>query len=129
MNVMRLNGEPPTIDAVAEEVDAGSLAWSKANGNGEIAKFGARLSQLLAQETPHDLLGRLADFKQSVEDALRRSLSAYQILRQLEESGLKDCARCTRELETRLAANPHYVVLRKIAEAEKAVSELTSARP
>jgi hypothetical protein len=127
MNVMRLNGEP-TIDAVAEEADVGSLAWSKANGNGEIAKFGARLSQLLAQETPHDLLGRLAEFKQSVEDALRRSSSAYH-LRQLEESGLKDCARCTRELETRLAANPHYVVLRKIAEAEKAVSELTSARP
>jgi hypothetical protein len=128
MKVMRLNGEPPTIDAVAEEVDAGSLAWSKSNGNGEIASFGARLSQLLAQETPHDLLGRLAEFKQSVEDALRRSSSAYQILRQLEESGLKDCARCTREMETSLAGNPHYVVLRKIAEAEKAVSELTLAR-
>src|SRR2546423_3630710 len=128
MKVMRLNGEPPTIDAVVEEVDAGSSPWSRANGNGEIASFGARLSQLLAQETPHDLLGRLADFKQSVEDALRRSSSAYQILRQLEESGLKDCARCTRELETRLACNPHYVVLRKIAEAEKAVSELTAVR-
>jgi hypothetical protein len=128
MNVMRLNGEPPTIDAVAEEVDVGSSAWSKSNGNGEIASFGARLSQLLAQETPHDLLGRLTEFKLSVDDALRRSSSAYQILRQLEESGLKDCARCTRELETRLASNPHYVVLRKIAEAEKLVSELTAAR-
>jgi hypothetical protein len=127
MNVMRLKGDPPTIDAVAEEVDSGS-SWSKANGNGEIASFGARLSQLLAQETPHDLLGRLAEFKQSVEEALRRSSSVYQILRQLEESGLKDCARCTRELETRLAGNPHYVVLCKIAEAEKAVSELTAVR-
>ena len=126
MNVMRLNGEPPTIDAVAEEVDVGSSSWSKSNG--EIASFGARLSQLLAQETPHDLLGRLTEFKLSVDDALRRSSSAYQILRQLEESGLKDCARCTRELETRLAGNPHYVVLRKIAEAEKLVSELTAAR-
>ena len=128
MKVMRLNGEPPTIDAVAEEVDVGSSSWSKSNGNGEIASFGARLSQLLAQETPNDLLGRLAEFKLSVDDALRRSSSAYQILRQLEESGLKDCARCTRELETRLAGNPHYVVLRKIAEAEKLVSELTAAR-
>lgn len=126
MNVMRLNGEPPTIDAVAEEVDVGSSSWSKSNG--EIASFGARLSQLLAEETPHDLLGRLTEFKLSVDDALRRSSSAYQILRQLEESGLKDCARCTRELETRLAGNPHYVVLRKIAEAEKLVSELTAAR-
>ena len=128
MKYMRLTGEPQTIDAVAEEVDVGSSSWSRSNGNGEIASFGARLSQLLAQETPHDLLGRLAEFKLSVEDALRRSSSAYQILHQLEESGLKDCARCTRELETRLAGNPHYVVLRKIAEAEKAVSELTAAR-
>ena len=128
MNFVRLSGEPPTIDAVAEEIDVDSSTWSKSNGNGEIASFGARLSQLLAQETPHDLLGRLAEFKQSVEDALRRSSSVYQILQQLEESGLKDCARCTHELETRLAGNPHYVVLRKIAEAEKLVSELTAAR-
>ena len=85
MKVMSLDREPPTIDAVAEEVEAGASSWSRANGSGEIAKFGARLSQLLAQETPHDLLGRLAEFKQSVEDALRRSSSAYQILHQLEE--------------------------------------------
>ena len=128
MKSMQLNGQPPTIDAVAEEVDVGPSPWSRTNGNGEIASFGARLSELLAQETPHDLLGRLEEFKRSVEDALRRSSSAYQILRQLEESGLKDCARCTRELEARLAGNPHYVVLRKIAEAEKLVGELTAPR-
>jgi hypothetical protein len=128
MKFVRLNGEPQTIDAVAEEVDSGSSSWSRSNGNGEIASFGARLSQLLAQETPRDLLGRLAEFKHSVEDALRRSSSVYQILQQLEENGLTDCARCTQELETRLAGNPHYVVLCKIAEAEKLVSELTAAR-
>ena len=128
MKFVRLSGEPQTIDAVVEEVESGSSSWSRSNGNGEIASFGARLSQLLAQETPRDLLGRLAEFRQSVEDALRRSSSIYQILRQLEESGLKDCARCTQELEMRLAANPHYVVLRKIAEAEKLVSELTATR-
>lgn len=128
MKYMRLNGEPDIIDAVVEEVDTGSSTWSRSNGNREIASFGARLSQLLAQETHHDLLGRLGEFKQSVEDALRRSSSAYQILHQLEASGLKDCARCTGELEARLAGNAHYVVLRKIAEAEKLVSELTAAR-
>ena len=73
-------------------------------------------------------MGRLAEFKRSVEDALRRSSSAYHILRQLEESGLKDCARCTRELEAKLAGNPHYLVLSKIAEAEKLVSELAVVR-
>jgi hypothetical protein len=128
MNFLRLDGEPPTIDAVAEEVDVDSSSWSRSNGHGEIASFGARLSQLLAQETPGELLGRLGEFRQSVADALRRSSSVYQILQQLEESGLKDCARCTQELETRLANNPHYVVLRKIAEAEKLVAELTTAQ-
>jgi len=73
MNFLRLNGEPPTIDAVAEEVDVDSSSWSRSNGHGEIASFGARLSQLLAQETPNELLIRLGEFKRSVEEALRRS--------------------------------------------------------
>lgn len=128
MGFMRANGEPPIIEAVAEEVEVGAPPRSKSRINGEIASFGARLTELLAQETPHDLLGRLGDFKRSVEDALRRSSSTYKLLQQLEESGLKDCARCTRELEARLAGNPHYVVLRKIAEAEKLVVELTAPR-
>ena len=126
MKFMRLNGEPHTIDATAQEVERAAPRWPIPPVNGEAANLGTRLSELLAQETPDDLLGRLAEFKQSVEDALRRSSSAYHILRQLEESGLKDCARCARELEGRLAGNPHYLVLSKIAEAEKLVSELTA---
>jgi hypothetical protein len=128
MKFMRLNGEAHTIEATAQEVDTGSSRWPIPPVNGEAASLGARLSELLAQETPEDLLGRLTAFKRSVEEALRRSSSAYHILRQLEESGLKDCARCTRELEARLAGNPHYLVLAKIAEAEKLVSELTTTR-
>ena len=128
MRSTRFNGEAHTIDATAVEIDARPPRWPIPTVNGDAASLGARLSELLAQETPDDLLGRLAVFKRSVEDALRRSSSAYNILRQLEESGLKDCARCTRELEARLAANPHYLVLSKIVEAEKLVSEATSAR-
>lgn len=128
MKFVHLDGEPPTIDAVVEEIEPATSAWSRSSSSGEIASFGARLSQLLAQETPRDLLVRLREFKHSVEDALKRSSSVYQILQQLEESGLKDCARCTTELEQRLANNPHYVVLRKLAEAETAVQELTAAR-
>ena len=126
MRIMHANGEPPVIEAVAEEVEAAASPRFKSTINGEIASFGARLTELLAQETPHDLLGRLGDFRRSVEDALRRSSTTYRLLQQLEESGLKDCARCTRELEARLAGNPHYAVLRKIAEAEKLVADLTA---
>ncbi len=91
----------------------------------EAVSLGARLTELLAEESPEDLLRRLQGFKRSVEDALARSSSAYQILRQLESAGLKDCARCTAELEERLARNPHYRVLGKLAEAEELVADLT----
>jgi hypothetical protein len=89
----------------------------------DAASLGARLTELLSQETPDDLLQRLGEFKRSVHAALARSSTAYQILRQLEDSGLRDCARCTRELEERLAGNPHYLVLGKIEEAEKLVAD------
>jgi hypothetical protein len=128
MSFAQIGSRPPIIDVVAEEVDAETLPRSKTGINREVARFGARLSELLTRETPHDLLGRLAEFKRSVDEPLRRASSAYQLLRQLEESGLKDRAGCTRELEARLATNPHYVVLRKIAEAERAIAEITATR-
>ncbi len=138
MKSARRNGEAHTIEAhtieamtvehvTVEPIDAGGPRWPIPPVRGE-PSLGARLSELLAQESPDDLLGRLAVFKRSVEEALRRSSSAFHILRQLEESGLKDCARCTHELEARLAGNPHYLVLGKIAEAEKLVSELRAYR-
>ena len=110
MKSMRLPGEAHTIEAMAVEHmavepieagrdDANGPRWPIPPVRSEAASLGARLSELLAQETPDALLGRLAVFKQSVEEALRRSSSAFHILRELEESGLKDCARCTRELE------------------------------
>lgn len=100
-----------TIEGKAFDVDNDAIS------------LGARLSELLAEETPEDLLRRLRDFKRSVEESLARSSSAFQILRQLEGSGLKDCARCTKELEERLANNPHFNVLRKLSEAEEMLTQ------
>ena len=129
MNFVRLKGGEQAIETTVEEVEPGnSSTWSKTGSGGEIARFGARLSPLLAQETPHDLLARVSDFRRSVEQELRRTSSIFQILEQLEESGLQDCARCTEELENRMASNPHYIVLRKLAEAEKQLSEITASR-
>lgn len=102
-----------TIEGTAFDVD------------NEAISLGARLSELLAEETPEDLLRRLQAFKRSVEDSLSRSSSAFQILRQLEGSGLKDCARCTKELEERLANNPHFNVLRKLDEAEQLLAQFS----
>ena len=120
----RLDWRQGSEDALQPEPSP--LLLQRSQTGSDAPSLGARLSQLLRQETPDTLLDRLGEFKRSVEEALKRSSSAYQILRQLEDSGLKDCARCTRELEQRLAGNPHYVVLAKIAEAERAVRELTT---
>ena len=118
----RRNGASGTVATLDHVPSPAPLLRPPAGG--DAPSLGARLSELLSQETPDSLLERLAEFKASVEDALKRSSSAYQILSQLQSSGLQDCARCTQELETRLAANPHYVVLAKIAEAEHAVRAL-----
>lgn len=100
--------------------------WTAPVIDGEAVSLGARLSELLAQESPEDLLARLSEFKHSVEEALARSSNAYRIMRQLEASGLKDCARCTHELQERLARNPHYALLGKLDEALKLVSDLAT---
>ncbi len=107
-------GRADIIEGKAVEIDTDAV------------NLGARLSELLAEESPESLHLRLQTFKRSVEDALARSSSAFQILRQLESAGLKDCARCTAELEERLARNPHYRVLGKLAEAEKLLEELSA---
>jgi hypothetical protein len=123
-HVTRLNGKAPPFE-VAESGGARVQHTYGPLSRGEAANLGARLTELLAQDTPEDLLRRLSEFRQSIEKSLSRSSSAYQILQQLEESGLKDCARCTKELEERLAKNPHFAVLAKLEEAEKLVTELT----
>lgn len=87
-----------------------------------------RLSQLFNDESVERLSARLGEFKRSVSQSLEKSSHAYQILLQLEDSNLKDCARCTKELEVRLVSNPHYIVIRKLEEAEKQIARLESQR-
>jgi hypothetical protein len=83
-----------------------------------------RLNQLFKEESSEQLTERLGAFRRSLEQTLERSSQAYQILSQLEQTNLKDCARCTQELQARLAGNPHYVVLGKVLEAERLLAGL-----
>lgn len=84
----------------------------------------SRLSQLMGDESPERLALRLSEFRKSVRETLIASSSAFAILDQLADSELKDCAKCTRELEARLAGNPHYIVLGKLYEAEQVLAKL-----
>jgi hypothetical protein len=87
-----------------------------------------RLGQLFKDESIEQLGHRLGEFRRTLEKTLEKSSQAYQILSQLEQTNLKDCARCTKELQARLAGNPHYIVLGKVIEAEQALAALDPVR-
>jgi hypothetical protein len=73
---------------------------------------------------------------QSVVDKLKDRLAAnspeYKALVVINGAGLRDCTRCVRELETRLAGNPSYVLLKKLEElhglSQQVSSRLASSR-
>ena len=94
----------------------------------EMAGLLDRLGSFAGDDSPESLQQRLAEFRQAVHTALQRSSSAYQILHQIEDSGLRDCVKCTREIESRLARNPHYLVLGKLIEAERLLAQAAGGR-
>ena len=96
--------------------------------DGERAGRLDHLGSFAGDDSPERLLQQLAEFKRAVHTSLQRSSSAYQILHQIEDSGLRDCVKCTREIEARLAANPHYLVLGKLLEAERLLTQVASRR-
>ena len=96
--------------------------------NAERAGVMDRLGSFAGDDSPERLLQRLKEFKQAVHTSLHRSSSAYQILHQIHDSGLRDCVKCTREIENRLASNPHYQVLGKLLEAERLLTQVGGLR-
>lgn len=87
-----------------------------------------RLNQLFNDESVERLSARLGEFRRSLEQTLEKSSQPYQLLMQLEETNLKDCARCTQQLQARLDANPHYRVLGKLREAQQLLDQLEFSR-
>ena len=119
-SVGRLPGDVrPIIDIESHPVRAAQKRQASSGGD-----LRSRLTELMGAESPERLVQRLGDFKRSVRETLIASSSAFAILDQLADSGLRDCAKCTHELENRLAGNPHYMVLAKLEEAEQMLAEL-----
>jgi hypothetical protein len=94
------------------------------SGSSSGSDLRSRLTELMGEQTPEQLAQRLSEFKRSVHQTLIASSSAFAILDQLADSGLKDCAKCTHELQSRLATNPHYLVLGKLQEAEQLLAQI-----
>ena len=77
------------------------------------------LADLLMDTSPERMAKQLVSFRTAVHDSLFVSSKVYRLLSDLEKSNLADCATCTEKLRHALVNNPHYIVLKKLEEAER----------
>ena len=85
-----------------------------------------RLMDMLVDPSPERMAQQLQNFRASVQESLAVSSKAYRLLSELEDAGLAECAPCTEQLRQALVNNPHFVVLKKLEEAERLLSGLGS---
>lgn len=68
------------------------------------------------RQTKPSLAHQILDLRRRISADLASSSKDYEILSQLDENDLRECARCTKELERRLAMDPRYQVIQKLDE-------------
>ena len=77
-------------------------------------------------ELPLDsVIRELSDLRMAVRHAFVAASPEYQLLLELSETGLRDCAKCVRELEARAAQHPYNKMLGKIDAAYDAAVRAT----
>ena len=69
----------------------------------------------------------ISNLRTTVREAFVAASPEYQLLTELTENGLRDCAKCLRELEARAAQHPYNRMLIKIDAAYDAARRLTRA--
>jgi hypothetical protein len=69
----------------------------------------------------------IADLRIAVRHAFIGASPEYQLLIELSDNGLRDCAKCVRELEARAAQHPYNKMLTKIDAAYDAAMRMTRA--
>ena len=60
------------------------------------------------------VIRELSDLRMAVRHAFVNASPEYQLLLELSDTGLRDCAKCVRELEARAAQHPYNKMLAKI---------------
>jgi hypothetical protein len=83
----------------------------------------ARQSELNLDTVIRDI----ADLRIAVRHAFIEASPEYQLLIELSDNGLRDCAKCVRELEARAAQHPYNKMLTKIDVAYDAAVRSTRA--
>jgi hypothetical protein len=73
------------------------------------------------------VLRDIADLRIAVRHAFIEASPEYQLLIELSDNGLRDCAKCVRELESRAAQHPYNKMLTKIDTAYDSAVRATRA--
>ena len=71
------------------------------------------------------VIRELSDLRMAVRHAFVAASPEYQLLLELSDTGLRDCAKCVRELEARAAQHPYNKMLAKIDVAYDAAVRAT----
>ncbi len=74
-----------------------------------------------------NVIREISELRTSIREAFVVASPEYQLLNELTESGLRDCAKCLRELEARAAQHPYNKMLLKIDAAFDAARRMTRA--
>lgn len=128
-NIMPIRAsEPASALAPATQTAISAPGITSGVGAPRLSASGPRLMDMLVDPSPERMAHQLQAFRVSVQDLLAVSSTAYRLLSELENAGLAECAPCTDQLRQTLAANPHFVVLKKLEEAERLLSGLGPAR-
>ena len=124
-NIMPLRALEPA-SAIVSGTRAATSAPGLASGVGapKLGATGPRLMDMMLDPSPERMAHQLQSFRVSVQDSLAVSSKAYRLLSELENAGLAECVPCTEQLRQTLAINPHFVVLKKLEEAERLLSGL-----
>ena len=73
------------------------------------------------------VIREIGDLRIAIRQAFLVASPEYQLLFELTENGLRDCAKCLRELEARAAQHPYNKMLIKIDAAYDAAVRMTRA--
>ncbi|HRD76060.1 MAG TPA: hypothetical protein PK264_08975 [Hyphomicrobiaceae bacterium] len=83
--------------------------------------------ELVLDTSSDNLVRQVRSLISSVEAALSASSKPYRLLKQIEDAGLSECARCTAELRNALERNHHFVTLIRLRDLEAALQRLDAA--
>jgi hypothetical protein len=83
--------------------------------------------EVAATLTIDNVIREISDLRLAIREAFVAASPEYQLLNELTENGLRDCAKCLRELESRAAQHPYNKMLLRIDAAYDTARNMTRA--